>query len=96
MTYAELEKALAVFNIPRRATMRQIKQRHRELVKLAHPDLPGGGDSERIRQINEAYRCLLDYCENYRFSFAEDEFLEQNPEERLRRQFAADPLWGSK
>ena len=29
-----------------------------------------------------------------RYCFSEAEFLEQNPEERMRRQFAADPLWG--
>ncbi len=96
MNFAELESALEIFNIQRRATLRDIKHRHRELVKLAHPDVPGGGDPERIRHINEAYRCLLEYCENFRFSFAEDEFLKQNPEECLRRQFATDPLWGNK
>ena len=96
MTFAELENALVVLNLHRCPTLRQIKQRHRELVKLAHPDVSGGGDPERMRQINEAYRIILEYCENYRFSFAEEEFLEQNPEERLRQQFAGAPLWGSK
>lgn len=49
-----------------------------------------------IRQVNAAYRVLLDYVSGYRFSFAEDEFYEQNPEERIRMQFADDPLWGRK
>jgi cysteine sulfinate desulfinase/cysteine desulfurase-like protein len=29
----------------------------------------------------------LNYC------FSEEEYLEQDPEERLRRQFMGDPLW---
>ena len=29
------------------------------------------------------------------FSFTEEEFYEQNPEEQLRRQFMDDPLWGN-
>jgi hypothetical protein len=47
-----------------------------------------------MQQINAAYKLLLVYCENYRFSFSEGEFLEQVPEERLRRQFGWDPVWG--
>ena len=47
-----------------------------------------------IRKVNAAYRTVFDYVSEYRFSFAEDEFYEQNPEERIRRQFADDPLWG--
>jgi hypothetical protein len=36
----------------------------------------------------------LAYCRDYRFSFSREEFLEQRPEERLRQQFAQDPIWG--
>jgi hypothetical protein len=46
-----------------------------------------------MRQVNAAYRLLIDYCTGYRFSFAHDEFFEQNPEERLREQFAQDAIW---
>lgn len=30
----------------------------------------------------------------YRFSFAEDVFYDQNPDERLQQQFMDTPLWG--
>jgi hypothetical protein len=43
---------------------------------------------------------ILNHTDNqgydYRFSFAEEEFLEQNPDERLRQQFMDTPLWGKK
>lgn len=94
MTYQELLNALEVFSLPQRASLKQIKGRHRELVKLCHPDRGGEGDPERIRLVNAAYKVLLEYCENYSFSFSEAEFYEQNQEERLRRQFSDDPLWG--
>lgn len=96
MTYAELQEALIRFGLGDRATLRQIKDRHRQLVKTHHPDHGDGSDPETIRQVNAAYRVLLAYCENYRFSFSEAEFLEQFPEERLRRQFDWDPVWGGK
>ena len=96
MRYADLIRALEIFGLSDRVTLREIKARHRELVRRHHPDSTGeGGDLERIRLVNAAYGILREYAENYRFSFAEEEFYEQNPDERLRMQFADAPLWGS-
>jgi hypothetical protein len=49
-----------------------------------------------MQKINAAYRVLLDYLAGYRYSFAEEEFYEQQPEERLRQQFGEDPVWGKR
>lgn len=95
MTYRELRSALEVFGLGDRASLGEIKARHRELVKMHHPDAGAVADPERIRSINASYRVLMEYLAQYRFSFEEEEFYEQNPEERLRRQFM-DPLWGSR
>lgn len=65
----------------------------REVIS-AYPDTGDAGDPETIRKVNAAHRMVSDYVSEYRFSFAEEEFYEQNPEERIRRQFAYDPLWG--
>ncbi|GLI36560.1 J domain-containing protein [Geobacter hydrogenophilus] len=97
MRYADLVRALEIFGFSDRVTLREIKARHRELVRRHHPDSAGrGGDPEQIRLVNAAYGIIREYAENYRFSFAEEEFYEQNPDERLRMQFADAPLWGSK
>jgi DnaJ-class molecular chaperone len=55
MEYENLRQSLGVFSLTGRATLQEIKARHRALVKRFHPDA-GGGDAERIRQINAAYR----------------------------------------
>lgn len=97
MRYADIVRALEIFGLADRVTLREIKARHRELVRNHHPDSAGeGGDPAQIRLVNAAYAVLREYAENYRFSFAEEEFYEQNPDERLRMQFADAPLWGSK
>ena len=97
MRYADLLRALEIFGLSDRLTLREIKARHRELVRQHHPDSAGeGSDAGQIRLVNAAYGILREYVENYRFSFAEEEFYEQNPDERLRMQFADAPLWGSK
>ena len=94
MTYAELKQALEVFGLSERATLKQLKQRHRELVRAHHPDHHQGTEDVAISAINAAYACLRNYCDDYRSDFSREEFLEQNPEERLRSQFANDPVWG--
>ncbi len=94
MTFRDLQQALAIFGLAERATLREIKMRHRELVKRYHPDSGGCHDAERIRVVNAAYAILRAYCDRYSFSFSEEEFYEQNPDERLRRQFSRDPIWG--
>lgn len=96
MTYADFQEALRVLGLGKRATLKEIKARHRELVKRHHPDTGNAYDPEMIRQVNAAYRMLFDYVSAYRFSFAEEEFYEQNPEELIRIQFADDPLWGKR
>lgn len=94
MTYNDLHEALRVFSLRERATLKEIKTRHRELVKCHHPDTGNVHDQETIRKVNAAYRVLLDYVAEYSFSFGEEEFYKQNPEEYLRRQFMDDPIWG--
>jgi DnaJ-class molecular chaperone len=95
MTYKELQLAREVFGLGERVTLQEIKSRHRELVKLHHPDAGNTDHPEQIRKVNAAYQVLLEYLTQYSFSLTESEFYQQNPEERIRRQFMDDPLWGN-
>lgn len=96
MTYADLKEALLVMDLGERVTLKEIKTRHKELVKHHHPDTGNTDEPDMIRKVNAAYQVVLDYIAAYRFSFAKEEFFEQNPKERLRQQFADDPVWGRK
>jgi curved DNA-binding protein CbpA len=95
MEFSELHKAQKLLGLGERASLKEIKERYRDLARQHHPDA-GGVESEAIQEINAAYALLLAYLKDYRFSFAEEEFYEQQPEERLRQQFSDDPLWGNK
>lgn len=95
MEYKELTVALKVFAISRPTSLKELKSRHKELVKKYHPDT-GCTDNDKIRQINSAYKTLKDYCAGYSFTFSHAEFIEQYPEERLREQFADDPVWAGR
>ena len=96
MTYPDLKEALLVMDLGERVTLKEIKTRHKELVKRHHPDTGNTDEPDMIRKVNAAYQVVLDYVAAYRFSFTKEEFYEQNPEERLRQQFADDPVWGKK
>jgi len=94
MTYQDFKKAVTIFGLGERSNFTQIRDRHRELVKAHHPDRAKGSNPEAIREINCAYEILKEYCNGYQFCFSEEEFLEQTPTERLKRQFGWDPVWG--
>jgi DnaJ-class molecular chaperone len=96
MTYADLQESLRIFELRNRCSLKDIKTRHRELVKRYHPDTGNVDGNESIQRVNAAYRILMEYVTEYRFSFAEDEFYEQNPDERLRQQFMDTALWGKR
>lgn len=95
MTYQELQASLDVLGLSDRVSMKQVKSRYRDLVKRHHPDKAENAECEDIRRINAAYSVLKMYLESYVYSFSEEEFYLQNPEEHLRRQFMDVPLWGA-
>jgi curved DNA-binding protein CbpA len=95
LTYQELQQARELLGLGERASLAQIKARYRLLAKQCHPDGQQQPiDPEAIQRLNAAYALLCDYCEDYHYSFSQEDFFEQNPAERLRWQFATDPLWG--
>lgn len=80
--YERIARAREVLGLEEYATMSKVKDNYRELVKRHHPD--GGaedpGSSDKIRRINEAYRIIMDYIENYRYSFKEEDVKRNDPE----------------
>ena len=96
MNYKDLQEAIRILGLGERASIGEIKARHKLLVKRYHPDTGNDCDGEMIRKVNAAYRIVLDYVSVYRFSFTEHDFYDQNPEARIWRQFTDDALWGTK
>ena len=92
MTYEKLMSAIRTFGLGERATLDEIKNRYRELAKRHHPDGGIREDAEAIYRVIEANRVILEYVESYRYCFSEEEYLEQDPEERFRRQFTESLL----
>ena len=78
-------KALEVLDLPPFITKEEIKNRYRDLAKKYHPDV--SEDRVKMSEINEAYELLIEYIENFRYSFDNDEIGKQMPDFTLNGKF---------
>ena len=74
----KIKKALEFMDIPPLSNIKEIKRQYKKLSKKYHPDI--NGDTELIHKLNESYSILMDYCENYKFTFDEYEIKKQYPD----------------
>ena len=77
-SYEDFEKALESLGIVSRFTASDLKNRYIKLSRKYHPDMPDG-DDKKFKEINEAYKMIQKYIQNYRFHIDEEEFYQQNP-----------------
>jgi len=93
-----IEAARKLLGLSERASIREVKRAFRERAKELHPDSAGGGDQiagEAMRELNQAYRLLLDHCESCKIPLTREEADEPlDGEEWWMDRFGQDPLWG--
>ena len=73
----EIENALETLSLPKLISKSEIKRQYYFLAKKNHPDV--GGTSEGMEALNYAYKLLLKYIEEFRYSFDEEEISKQFP-----------------
>lgn len=86
IAYEKIHKSLEIFGLPVLITLKEVKKRYRELSRMYHPDLNKSKDDEMYK-INEAYKVLTTYMENYRFTFSYEEIAKQYPQESHAKKF---------
>jgi len=72
--FNEIEEARKLLSLGEEATLEEIKKAYRKLAHRHHPDKLAGDDtteSEIMKRLNRAYKLLLDYCNEYKYSFRE-------------------------
>jgi len=72
-----IEEALDILQLPKLVTKEDIRRQYRFLAKKNHPDI--GGDASEMERINSAYKLLMKYIEEFRYTFDEDEVNRQFP-----------------
>jgi len=95
--YDEITRARALLELPERATMDEIKTNYREFINKWHPDKCREGKekcTEMTARIVSAYRTIIDYCNNYRFSFSKEEIKNHlSDHEWWFERFGSASLW---
>ena len=78
LEYSDFEKALSTLGVVAKIDKKTLHKLYLSLSKEFHPDAQGGNIT-KFQEINDAYRLIVEYIENYRFDFDEEEFKKQNP-----------------
>ncbi|AXH09295.1 molecular chaperone DnaJ [Malaciobacter halophilus] len=78
MDKEDFDKAVDLFGILTKTSKKELKQKYLKLSKKYHPDMPTGSE-QKFQELKQSYELLLDYIENYKFSFEEEEFKQQYP-----------------
>ena len=77
--FDKIDRARKILGLSEYASLNEIKEIYRHLIKKYHPDsctLPDKADCEKkVKEINEAKDIILTYCTNYKFSFKKDAVL---------------------
>ena len=86
---AEIDQARKLLGLGERASMGEIKAAYRLRCKQCHPDVVKDKKTgtRSMKDLNAAYRLLLEYCESYRFSFSPEEVESFDPEKWWSRRF---------
>ena len=78
VSLAEFQDAIKTLDLISLRTKEDVRQKYLKLSRLYHPDMEGGS-TEKFQEIRQAYEVLVEYMDNFRFVFSDEEFKQQNP-----------------
>jgi len=73
----EIKEALNILELPAYITKDEIKKQYKLLAKKYHPDVYK--DQEQMAKINNAYKIIMQYIDNFKYSFDDQEINKQFP-----------------
>lgn len=88
-SFEEIDRARKLLDLAEAATLKDIKRAYRQKAFQHHPDRGGKEPQgeEMMKELNWAYKLLIEYCDNYSYSFKEEDVDRAYPEERLMRRY---------
>ncbi len=91
VNFDEIDEARRVLGLGEAATLNEIKNAYRRLAHRHHPDKRSSAAGERagetMKRLNWAYKLLVDYCSNYKYSFREEDVARAYPDEEHMRKW---------
>lgn len=98
--YKEITEARELLDLSEQASMEEIKSNYRKLLNKWHPDKCGEDSDECLEMTTRliaAYKVIVSYCEQYKYSFTEEAVVRTlTGEDWWLHRFGDDPLWGRK
>ena len=96
--FKQIDQSRKLLGIQEPVTIDEIKKNYRMLLHKWHPDKCKEDIDkciEMTKNLIKAYHTIIDYCENYKFSFSEEEVKKNfNNVDIWFDQFGNDPHWG--
>ncbi len=98
--YKIIKRSIEILDLPDNATLKDVKDNYRELIKKWHPDKCNTKNiktcNEKINEINKAYKAILEFIKNYNYYFNKD-ILKKcfNIDDWWENKFINDPIWGN-
>jgi curved DNA-binding protein CbpA len=91
-SYEQLLKAKTLLSLGEKASLAEIKNHYKKLIRKWHPDNnPDNQEEANVMsaQINTAYKILLEYCKNYEYPLDEESLKKAtlSPQEWLKERF---------
>ena len=87
----EIDEARKVLGLSGAATLKEIKRAYRMLAHRHHPDKHSRATSEELtetmKKLSWAYKLLMDYCSNYKYSFGKEDVARTYPYDEYSRTF---------
>jgi len=77
ITFKDIETARKTLDLEDTASIEDIKNSYKKLILKFHPDKHNHSKNkdiyeEKVKQINSAYKVLMNYCARYPISFNQD------------------------
>ena len=96
--YKEIKQAAKILKLSDTATLKEVKEHYRRLIKKWHPDKCKKKIetcNQKINEINKSYNTILDFIKNYKFSFEDNDLKNYfDLETWWGDKFGNDPIWG--
>ncbi|MFC1934111.1 J domain-containing protein [Chloroflexota bacterium] len=74
--FNEIDEARRLLGLGEAATLKELKSAYRRLAHRHHPDKHGSATEENdvmMKKLNRAYKLLMDYCNDYKYGFREED-----------------------
>jgi len=78
VSLSEFQDAVKTLDLISLRTKEDVRKKYLKLSRKYHPDMEGGS-TEKFQEIRQAYEVLVEYMDNFRFVFSDEEFKQQNP-----------------